>query len=69
MEDSAPGLKAARAAGVPALITRSIYFANSDFTGALAVMDDLDQGDAQTPGPVSLEALIARYAASTTAAG
>ncbi|MEX8498707.1 MAG: HAD-IA family hydrolase [Leptothrix ochracea] len=69
MEDSAPGLKAARAAGVPALITRSIYFANSDFSGAWAVMDDLDQGDAQTPGPVSLDALSARYAASTPTAG
>ncbi len=62
MEDSAPGLAAARAAGVPAVITRSIYFANSDFTGALAVMDDLDHGDAQTPGPVTLAALAARHA-------
>ncbi len=65
MEDSAPGLAAARAAGVPAVITRSIYFAKSDFTGALAVMSDLDHGDDQTPGPVTLTALTARHATWT----
>jgi HAD superfamily hydrolase (TIGR01509 family) len=41
IEDSANGLKAASAAGVPVLITRSEYFRDDDFSPALAVVDDL----------------------------
>jgi HAD superfamily hydrolase (TIGR01509 family) len=41
IEDSANGLKAASAAGVPVLITRSEYFRYDDFTSALAVVDEL----------------------------
>jgi HAD superfamily hydrolase (TIGR01509 family) len=41
IEDSANGLKSAMAARLPTLITRSIYTASEDFTGALAVLPDL----------------------------
>jgi HAD superfamily hydrolase (TIGR01509 family) len=43
IEDSANGLKAASAAGIPALITRSEYFRDDDFSSALAVIDGLTQ--------------------------
>jgi HAD superfamily hydrolase (TIGR01509 family) len=43
MEDSANGLKSAVAARLPTLITRSIYTAREDFSGALAVLPDLAQ--------------------------
>lgn len=42
VEDSTPGLRAARSAGVACLVTRSIYFADAEFPGAAAVVDDLD---------------------------
>lgn len=41
IEDSANGLKSAMAARLPTLVTRSIYTAREDFTGALAVLPDL----------------------------
>jgi HAD superfamily hydrolase (TIGR01509 family) len=41
IEDSRNGLVAAAAAGVPVLITRSLYFRDDDFTGAACVSDDL----------------------------
>jgi HAD superfamily hydrolase (TIGR01509 family) len=41
IEDSANGLVAAARAGIPVLITRSPYFRDDDFTGALLVLDDL----------------------------
>ncbi len=41
VEDSANGLKAAAAAGIPTLITSCPYTAHHDFTGALAVLDGL----------------------------
>ncbi len=41
IEDSANGLKSAMAARLPTVITRSIYTAGEDFTGALAVLPDL----------------------------
>jgi len=40
-EDSAHGLGAARAAGLPTLITPSAYTCDEDFAGALAVLPDL----------------------------
>lgn len=43
IEDSANGLKAATAAGVPVLITRSEYFRDDDFSAALAVVDELTE--------------------------
>lgn len=43
IEDSANGLKAASAAGVPVLISRSEYFRYDDFSSALAVVDELTE--------------------------
>ena len=40
IEDSAHGLKAARAAGIPALVTENGYTRGQDFTGAVAVLPD-----------------------------
>lgn len=42
-EDSANGLKAAMAAGLPTVITPNSYTAHHDFTGALRVVPDLSQ--------------------------
>jgi HAD superfamily hydrolase (TIGR01509 family) len=42
-EDSRNGLLAAVHAGVPCIVTRSIYFSDDDFTGALAVVDELTE--------------------------
>jgi HAD superfamily hydrolase (TIGR01509 family) len=42
IEDSRNGLLAAKAAGVPVLITRSLYSRDDDVGGALAVVDSLD---------------------------
>jgi HAD superfamily hydrolase (TIGR01509 family) len=47
IEDSAIGLQAARAAGIPCLITASEFSSGDDFTGALSVLTDL--GEAETP--------------------
>jgi len=41
IEDSANGLVAAAQAEIPVLITRSLYFREDDFTGALLVLDEL----------------------------
>lgn len=41
IEDSRNGLVAARDAGIPVLITRSVYFHDDEFDGALTVIDDL----------------------------
>ena len=43
IEDSANGLKAAMAAGVPTLITSCPYTAHHDFSGAVAVLDGLGE--------------------------
>jgi HAD superfamily hydrolase (TIGR01509 family) len=43
IEDSANGLAAAVQAEIPVLITRSLYFQDDDFTGALLVLDDLTE--------------------------
>lgn len=48
VEDSANGLRAARAAGIETVIVRSLYTWNEDFTGALRVFDgyaDVTPGD------------------------
>jgi hypothetical protein len=39
VEDSANGLAAASAAGIPTLVTRSVFFARSAYPGALAVCE------------------------------
>ncbi len=43
IEDSTPGLQAAKGAAIPTLITRSIYSRADEFDGALAVTDQLDE--------------------------
>lgn len=43
IEDSANGLIAASRAGIPVLITRSMFFADDDFCEARAVLDDLSE--------------------------
>jgi HAD superfamily hydrolase (TIGR01509 family) len=43
IEDSANGLKAASSAAIPVLISRSEYFRDDDFSGALAVVDELSE--------------------------
>ncbi|WP_247525344.1 HAD family hydrolase [Bradyrhizobium sp. 199] len=43
IEDSANGLAAASRAGIPVLITRSMFFADDDFSAARAVLDDLSE--------------------------
>lgn len=45
IEDTALGLRAARGAGVPTLITVSRYSADEEFSGALAVVDSLGEPD------------------------
>jgi beta-phosphoglucomutase-like phosphatase (HAD superfamily) len=45
IEDSAPGLAAARGAGLATLITAGDYTRGQDFTGAVAVLSDLGEPD------------------------
>ncbi len=42
IEDTEQGLKSASGAGIPCVITESVYGRDGDFTGALAVVSDLD---------------------------
>ena len=42
-EDSANGLKASLAAGLPTLVTESEYTLDHDFSGAFAVLSDLGE--------------------------
>ena len=45
LEDSRNGLLAARAAGIPVAVVRSLYFADDDFEGAKQVVDELTELD------------------------
>ncbi len=45
IEDSQPGLQAARAAGIGTLVTQNSYTENQDFSGAIAVLSDLGEPD------------------------
>ena len=47
LEDSANGVRSARAADVPVVVTRNDYTAEDDFAGAVAVLSDL--GEPATP--------------------
>jgi len=49
VEDSNSGLRSAMAAGLPALITPSAYTDDHDFTGALALVADLDHAGGAVP--------------------
>lgn len=51
IEDSPAGVVAARAAGVPVIVTRSRYFATAPVAGALAVGPSLDVVRGWTPEP------------------
>ena len=51
IEDSPPGVAAARAAGVAVLVTRSVYFADDAVEGALAVGPGLDRREGWQPPP------------------
>ena len=58
IEDSRNGLLAASRAGIPVMITRSSYFQDDEFDGALAVvgsLDDLDPAFSLQPDAKSLE--------------
>lgn len=46
IEDSRPGLAAARAAGLPTVVTVSAYTAGDQFDGALSVVSDLGEPNA-----------------------
>jgi HAD superfamily hydrolase (TIGR01509 family) len=50
IEDSAAGLRAARAAGVPTVVTANDYTRDQDFSGAVAVLSGF--GDADNPARV-----------------
>lgn len=51
VEDSEIGLKAAKAAGMLCVVTKSVYTKNELFENADAIVDDLDHG---LDGPISL---------------
>jgi len=66
IEDSEAGVRAARGAGVPVLVTISRYTADHDFAGSLAVLSDLGtrerpfrvlRGPGLAPGIVDLALL------------
>jgi len=44
IEDSSPGVQACVRAGVPVIVTRSVYFAQAEVDGALAIGPDLASG-------------------------
>ena len=59
VEDMAIGLRAAKAAGMKCIITRSYYSRNDDFTGADLVVDDLGEpGDELVVSVKTIEALF-----------
>ena len=75
IEDSSPGAAAARAAGVPVVVTRSVYFADDAIEGAAAVGPGLHTRRGWTPatelpgdGRVRLDDLVIWHARSEAAA-
>ncbi len=59
LEDSWNGLRSARAANIPVLVTPSVYTDDQDFAGAMKVVSNLD--DDGTGNPVSLAQLEYRF--------
>lgn len=51
LEDSPGGVAAARAADVPVVVTRSIYFADATLEGAIAIGPGLGKRDGWQPAP------------------
>jgi HAD superfamily hydrolase (TIGR01509 family) len=74
LEDSPGGLEAARAAGVPVIVTRSSYFADARLKGALAAGPGLHDRRGWRPAPVrgsgrvGLDDLLGWHAGIDTAA-
>lgn len=75
IEDSPPGVQAARAAGVPVVVTRSVYFADDAIEGTAAIGPGLHTRCGWTPaadppgdGPVMLDDLMSWHARSEAAA-
>ena len=74
IEDSPGSVAAACAAGVPVLVTRSIYFARAEMAGAIAISPGLGQrrgwqpalADAATAGRVTLDDLAAPGGSGST---
>ena len=60
IEDSPAGVAAARAAGVPVIVTRSVYFASRPVAGALAVGDSLASRMGWQPPPTDGAAVPVR---------
>jgi HAD superfamily hydrolase (TIGR01509 family) len=56
VEDSGIGWGAARAAGIACVVTKSVYTAHEDFTGANLVVTDLDGTDGKSD-PVTLSTI------------
>lgn len=77
IEDSEAGVKAARAAGLPVVVTESLFTAGDAFEGAIAVLSDLGEpdrpyrqirGPAAGPGHVDVPQLMAWHALALTEA-
>lgn len=68
VEDSANGVRSARGAGIPVLVTRGMYTAHDDCSGALADIDDLlaiaPRPRGVADGPALLDALRALHHSS-----
>lgn len=56
VEDSGIGWGAAKAAGIACVVTKSVYTANEDFTGANLIVTDLDGTDGKSD-PVTLSTI------------
>lgn len=66
VEDSGIGWGAARAAGIACIVTKSVYTAHEDFTGANLVVTDLDGTDGASE-PVTLAAIEGLLCSSPSA--
>lgn len=67
-EDSANGLRAARAVGLPCIVTPTAYTAAEDFTAATVVLRDLDRHPHSTTRGVTLVDVHGWHAAAANAA-
>ena len=55
IEDSPPGVRAAVAAGVPVIVTRSVFFADAEMEGALAIGPGLGSAAGWQPAAASAD--------------
>lgn len=63
IEDSPPGVAACVAAGVPVVVTRSVYFASANLPGALAIGPGLESGVGWRPAGTSARVGLAQLRA------